>query len=217
MEIVLLERVEKLGQMGDVVKVKDGYARNYLLPQNKALRATKENLSRFEVGRVELEAHNLERRQEAEAVSEKMQGARVVLVRQASDMGQLYGSVSARDVAEALVEKGYRTERQQVVMDRPIKTLGIHAVRVVLHPEVSITVEANVARSKAEAEQQDAGELGAAEQDAEGFFESPEMASSALESDEEAIGEDTDSAGPEGTAEEANTSDESETRSPSET
>jgi large subunit ribosomal protein L9 len=171
MDVILLERVEKLGQMGDVVKVKDGYARNYLLPRQKALRATKQNLTRFESGRVELETQNLERRNEAEAVAGKMDGTRVVLVRQASDMGQLYGSVSARDVAEALAEAGFQTGRQQVVMDRPIKTLGIHSLRVVLHPEVVVTVEANVARSEAEAEQQET----------EAFFESPELAAAALE------------------------------------
>ncbi|MDP6707738.1 MAG: 50S ribosomal protein L9 [Alphaproteobacteria bacterium] len=184
MDVILLERVEKLGQMGDVVKVKDGYARNYLLPRQKALRATKQNLTRFESGRVELETQNLERRNEAEAVAGKMDGTRVVLVRQASDMGQLYGSVSARDVAEALAEAGFQTGRQQVVMDRPIKTLGIHSLKVVLHPEVAVTVEANVARSEAEAEQQEA----------EAFFESPELAAAALEGsttdfDDEPLGE----------------------------
>ena len=165
MDIILLERIEKLGQMGDVVKVKDGYARNFLLPKKKALRATKPNLERFSTERVQLEAHNLERRQEAEAVAEKMQGAKIVLVRQASDMGQLYGSVTARDIADGLTETGYQVTRTQVTLDRPIKTLAIHVVRVVLHPEVMLTIDCNVARSLAEAEQQEA----------EQFFESPEQ------------------------------------------
>ena len=157
MEIILLERIEKLGQMGDVVTVKDGFARNYLLPQRKALRATKDNMARFETDRGALEARNLERKTEAEAVGEKMEGAKIVLVRQASDMGQLYGSATARDIAEGLIENGYQVDRQQVVLERPIKTLGIHGVRVVLHPEIFITVDVNVARSEAEAERQEAG------------------------------------------------------------
>ena len=171
MEIILLERIEHLGQMGDVVRVKDGYARNFLLPKGKALRATKGNLERFENERVELEARNLERRQEAEAVAGKMDGTKVVLVRQASDMGQLYGSVSARDVADSLSEAGFQVDRNQVVLDRPIKSLGIHGVRIALHPEVSVTVDCNVARSEAEAEQQEAGI----------FFDSPELAEEAEE------------------------------------
>jgi large subunit ribosomal protein L9 len=154
MEVVLLERIEKLGQMGDVVKVKPGFARNFLLPQKKALRATKENMARFERQRAELEARNLERRKEAEQVAAKMEGAAIVLVRQAGDTGQLYGSVSARDIMEGLEANGMKVERQQVVLDRPIKTLGIHKVRIALHPEVSVTVDVNVARSEAEAEAQ---------------------------------------------------------------
>ena len=159
MQIILLERIEKLGQMGDVVRVKDGYARNYLLPQKKAMRATEVNRKSFDSRRVELEAHNLERRDEASTVAEKMEGAKVVLVRQASVMGQLYGSVSARDVAESLSEAGYQVERRQVVMDRPIKALGIHSIRITLHPEVSVTVGVNVARTRAEAELQEAGQF----------------------------------------------------------
>ena len=151
MQVVLLERVEKLGQMGDVVRVKNGYARNFLLPQAKALRATTENMKRFERQRAELEARNLERRDEAADVAGRMSDVSCVLVRSASDMGQLYGSVNARDVAESLTAGGYNVERRQIVLDRPIKTLGLHAVRVALHPEVTVTVTVNVARSQDEA------------------------------------------------------------------
>lgn len=177
MDIVLLERVEKLGQMGDVVAVKNGYARNFLLPQGKALRATKSNMELFEARRAELEARNLERRAEAEQVSGKMDGASIVLVRQAGETGQLYGSVAARDVVDGLSEAGFKLERRQVVLDRPIKTLGIHEIKVSLHPEVSITVSVNVARSEAEAELQARGEpIGV-----EDFFEDEEVAAEALE------------------------------------
>ena len=154
MDIILLERVENLGQMGDVVKVRPGYARNYLLPQKKALRATKENLAYFERQRTQLEAVNLQRRSEAESVGDKMDGAKVVILRQAGEGGQLYGSVSARDVADALTEAGFTTARSQVAIERPIKSLGIFPVRIVLHPEVAVSVTVNVARNKDEAELQ---------------------------------------------------------------
>ena len=154
MDVILLERIEKLGQMGDVVSVKPGFARNYLIPQRKALRATKENLSFFEGQRAQLEADNLARRQEAESVAGKIEGLSVVIIRQAGDSGQLYGSVSSRDIAEAVTEAGATIQRGQVVLDRPIKALGIHAVRVRLHPEVSIGISCNIARSEAEAEMQ---------------------------------------------------------------
>ncbi len=154
MEVILLERVEKLGQMGDVVKVKAGFARNYLLPQKKALRATDSNRGRFEQQRSQLEATNLVRRQEAEAIAGKVDGLVVVLIRQAGETAQLYGSVSARDVALAVSEAGVTVERRQVLMDRPIKTLGLHQVRVALHPEVIVSVTANVAKSAGEAEVQ---------------------------------------------------------------
>ncbi len=154
MEVILLERVEKLGQMGDVVRVKDGFARNFLLPRKKALRATDANRKRFETERAQLEAHNLKLKGEAEKVAERMNGASVVVVRQAGDTGQLYGSVSNRDMAEALTSAGYTTDRRQVVLEAPIKALGVHSVRVILHPEVSVTVSVNVARSAAEAEAQ---------------------------------------------------------------
>ncbi|HZT89125.1 MAG TPA: 50S ribosomal protein L9 [Stellaceae bacterium] len=156
-ELILLERVEKLGQMGQVVNVKPGYARNYLLPQKKALRATKENLAYFETQRAQLEANNLKRKSEAGEVAEKLEGLSVVLVRQAGESGQLYGSVSARDISDAVTKAGFTIERHQVVLDRPIKTLGLHPVRIVLHPEVSVSVTANVAQSEEEADMQARG------------------------------------------------------------
>lgn len=158
MEIILLERIGKLGQMGDIVSVKDGYARNFLLPQGKALRATKANLTRFEEERVQLEARNLEMKQEAEAVGAKVNDQSFIVIRQASDTGQLYGSVSTRDIAELITEGGCSVERRQVLLDRPIKVLGLHPVRVSLHPEVAISVTVNVARSEEEAELQAKGE-----------------------------------------------------------
>ncbi|MCA8909672.1 MAG: 50S ribosomal protein L9 [Rhodospirillaceae bacterium] len=151
MEVILLERVENLGQMGDTVRVRPGYARNYLLPQRKALRATKENLTYFERQRTQLEATNLKRRSEAESVSTKLDGVTVVILRQAGEAGQLYGSVTGRDVAEALGGAGFTVGRNQVTIDRPIKTLGLFDIRVVLHPEVAVTVTVNVARSQEEA------------------------------------------------------------------
>lgn len=154
MEVILLERIEKLGQMGDVVQVKPGYARNYLLPQKKALRATKGNLEGFETHRGQLEADNLKRRDEAEAVAKTMQGLTVTLIRQAGDSGQLYGSVTARDIAAAVSEAGFTVDRGQVQQDRPIKALGMHPARVALHPEVDVIVTANVAQSDEEAEAQ---------------------------------------------------------------
>ena len=155
--VVLLERIEKLGQMGQVVNVKPGYARNFLLPKKKALRATKENLVYFEKQRAQLEAQNLTRRTEAEEVAAKLKGLQVVLVRQAGESGQLYGSVSARDIAEAVTASGFTVERQQVVLDHTIKTLGLHELRVALHPEVSVGITANVAQSQEEAEMQAKG------------------------------------------------------------
>ncbi len=145
MDVILLERIERLGQMGDVVNVKAGYARNYLLPRRKALRVTKANLERFKAERATLEAQNLERRADAEAVAGKLDGLAIVLIRQAGDSGQLYGSVTARDVAERLAEAGFVVDRHQVQIERPIKALGLHAIHLALHPEVSVTVSANVA------------------------------------------------------------------------
>lgn len=164
MEVILLERIEKLGQMGDVVKVKPGFARNFLLPQKKALRANKDNLAFFEKQRVQLEALNLKRRDEAQAVAAKMEGLKVLMVRQAGEGGQLYGSVSGRDVADAVKASGFTVERSQVNLDSPIKTLGSYPVRLSLHPEVSITVTVTVARSQEEAERAAAAEAAAAEE-----------------------------------------------------
>jgi large subunit ribosomal protein L9 len=158
MQIILLERIGRLGQMGDVVKVRDGFARNFLLPQGKALRATKENMTRFETERSQLEASNLNRRQEAEAVAKKLNGLSFVVIRQAGDTGQLYGSVSTRDISDAVTAGGFTIDRVQVLLDRPIKNLGLHDVRVSLHPEVEIKVAVNVARTQEEAERQAAGE-----------------------------------------------------------
>lgn len=156
-ELILLERVEKLGQMGQRVMVRPGFARNYLLPQKKALRATKENLGYFESRRAQLEASNLERRGEASEVAEKLQGLSAVIVRQAGENGQLYGSVSARDLAEAVTQAGFTVEKRQIVLERPIKSLGLHPVRVVLHPEVAVTITANIAQSAEEAAMQERG------------------------------------------------------------
>ena len=154
MEVILLERIEKLGQMGDVVKVKSGYMRNYLLPQKKALRATDANKQHFEVQRAQLEAANLEHRAEAEKVGKKLKGLSVVMVRQAGEAGQLYGSVNARDISTAVTEAGFAITRQQVELNKPIKALGLHPVRVSLHPEIGVEVIANVARSQDEAKVQ---------------------------------------------------------------
>jgi large subunit ribosomal protein L9 len=156
-ELILLERVEKLGQMGQLVKVRPGFARNYLLPQKKALRATKDNLAYFETQRAQLEANNLQRKAEAGEVGGKLEGLTVVIVRQAGESGQLYGSVAARDIAEAVTAAGFTIEKRQVALDRPIKTLGLHPLRIMLHPEVSVTVVANVAQSAEEARMQARG------------------------------------------------------------
>jgi large subunit ribosomal protein L9 len=156
-DLILLERVEKLGQMGQIVKVKPGYARNYLLPQKKAMRATKENLAFFETQRAQYIANNLERKAEAGEVGQKLEGLSVVVIRQAGESGQLYGSVAARDIAEGVAAAGFTVDKRQIVLDRPIKTLGLHPVRVMLHPEVGVTVTANVAQSEEGARMQAAG------------------------------------------------------------
>lgn len=158
MEVILLERVAKLGQMGEVVRVKDGYARNFLLPKGKALRATDANKQRFEKERVQLEARNLELKREADAVGAKLDGQSFVVLRQAGETGQLYGSVSPRDLAELMTKAGFSVERSQIVLNVPIKTIGIHKVPVALHPEVEVHVTVNVARSADEAERQARGE-----------------------------------------------------------
>jgi large subunit ribosomal protein L9 len=171
MDVILLERVENLGQMGDLVKVRDGFARNYLLPRHKALRATQENRERFERQRSHLEADNLDRRKEAEQVAARMAGLSVVMVRQAGDTGQLYGSVNARDIAAAVTEAGFTVDRRQVALNTLIKALGLHSARVVLHPEVSVEVTVNVARSQEEAKLQSAGVDVTAEEEMEAAAE----------------------------------------------
>jgi large subunit ribosomal protein L9 len=157
MEVILLERVEKLGAIGDVVSVKNGFARNYLLPNKKALRANASNKKLFEANRARIEADNASRRTDAEAASKGVDGKTVQLIRQASNTGQLYGSVSARDIVEALDADGAKVTKSQIVLDRPIKAIGVHQVRVALHPEVSVTVKVNVARSPEEADLQAQG------------------------------------------------------------
>ena len=158
MQVILLERIGRLGQMGDVVNVKNGYARNFLLPQKKALRATPDNLARFEKDRAQLEARNLELKKEAEAVAGKLNGKSFLAIRQAGDTGQLYGSVTTRDIAEVVTAGGFSLDRRQVVLDRPIKTLGLQPIRIALHPEVIVQVSLNIARSQDEADRQARGE-----------------------------------------------------------
>jgi len=157
MEVILLERIEKLGAIGDVVKVKNGYARNFLLPNGKALRANDSNRKVFEANRENIEAQNAERRSAAESESKTIDGVRIQLIRQASNAGHLYGSVSARDIAEALETGGHKVAKNHIILDRPIKALGVHDVKVSLHPEVSVTIHVNVARSPEEAELQAQG------------------------------------------------------------
>jgi large subunit ribosomal protein L9 len=158
MQVILLERIEKLGQMGDVVTVKNGYARNFLLPKGKALRATEANQSIFDGQRAQLETRNLEQRGEAQSVADRLDGQNFVVIRQAGDSGQLYGSVSGRDIADTVTENGFSVARNQVVLDRPIKALGLHEVRIALHPEVTANVTINVARTEEEAVRQARGE-----------------------------------------------------------
>ena len=178
MQVILLERVAKLGQMGDVVDVKPGYARNYLLLQGKALTASDENIKQFEAQKAQLEARNLETRKEAEDLGNRLDGQQFIVIRQASDGGSLYGSVTTRDAAEAATEAGYSVDRKQIVIESPIKELGLHSVSVTLHPEVAISISLNVARSPEEAELQASGksiqEL-AAEEEAAAEFEIAEL------------------------------------------
>ena len=203
MEVILLERIEKLGQMGDVVKVKPGFARNYLLPKRKALRATKDNLAVFETQRGQLEAQNLERKQEAESVAEKLDDLQVVMIRQAGDTGQLYGSVTARDLAEAVSEAGFTIERSQVVMDKATKMLGLHPIKIRLHPEVTVTVVANVARSEAEAESQaKAGRVVTVEEQLEAEEAALEATLAEIEGEDEAAEQEAEDASSEEETEE---------------
>ena len=184
MEVILLERIEKLGQMGDIVSVKPGYARNFLLPQEKALRANAENRSKFDTMKAQLEAENLKAREDAEAVAEKMDGASIPMVRQASDTGVLYGSVSTRDIAMGATDAGFTINRSQVVLDRAIKTLGSHDIKVRLHPEVSVTISILVAKSEEEA-------LGLVVDEEE---EAPVLVFSGLDDDADYSGRDDDGA-----------------------
>ncbi len=193
MQVVLLERVAKLGQMGDVVSVKNGFARNFLMPQGKALRATKANLANFETQRVQLEANNLESKGEAESLAAKLNGQIFVVIRSASDAGSLYGSVTGRDAAEMATAEGFTVDKKQVVLAAPVKELGLHDMQVVLHPEVSATITINVARSEEEAELQASGksiqEL-QAEAEAEAEFDIAELfddiGAAALDDDDDA-------------------------------
>ena len=195
MEVILLQRVAKLGQMGEVVRVKDGFARNFLLPQGKALRATKDNRAKFDGMKAQLEATNLEQKKEADAVGAKLNGKSFVVLRQASDVGQLFGSVSARDIAEIASKGGYTVARNQIDLQAPIKSIGMHTVPVALHPEVEVTITINVARNTDEAERQARGEdvtqrreetdEEAAAADAAAFFEKPEAVA-----DDQGTGED---------------------------
>ena len=178
MQVILLQRVAKLGQMGDVVDVKSGYARNFLLPQKKALTASKANIAHFETQKAQLEANNLESKKEAEAMGVKLNGQQFIVIRQASDGGNLYGSVTTRDVSDVATAEGFTVDRKQVVIPRPIKELGLHDATVILHPEVEAVVQLNVARSAEEAELQASGksiqEL-AAEEEAAAEFEIQEL------------------------------------------
>lgn len=227
MQVILLERIGKLGQMGDTVTVKDGYARNYLLPQGKALRASEANKERFEKERVTLETRNLELKSEAEGVAAKLNDQSFVAIRQAGDTGQLYGSVSTRDIADIITEAGYSVARNQVQLDKPIKVLGVHPLHVTLHPEVIISVNVNVARSDEEAKRQARGEdvtaqdgEEAAEEETitvEEVFEDEELAKKAEEtleadaqSDEAETSADTEDESSEETAEAESGSDKAE-------
>ncbi|GLK72787.1 50S ribosomal protein L9 [Ancylobacter dichloromethanicus] len=184
MEVILLERVAKLGQMGEVVRVRDGYARNFLLPSGKALRATKENKGRFDSMKAQLETRNLELKTEAAKVGETMKGTEIVLVRQAGETGHLYGSVSTRDIAEALTAAGFSVERRQIILNHPIKTIGVHEVPVTLHPEVEVAIRANVARSAEEAQRQSRGEDLSVRRDDEDEDESEYLEEAPAEADE---------------------------------
>jgi large subunit ribosomal protein L9 len=203
MEVILLERIAKLGQMGDVVRVKDGFARNFLLPKGKALRATQDNRSRFEHMKVDLESRNLEQKGEAEKIAKKLDGQRFTVLRQAAEGGQLYGSVSPRDIVTLVVEKGFVISRAQIALNTPIKAIGLYKVPVTLHPEVEVTVDVTVARNADEAERiargedvtvaRDRDEAEAAVAAAEAFFE-PEAAEAVRGRDGDAPANEADAA-----------------------
>ncbi|QHQ34538.1 50S ribosomal protein L9 [Algicella marina] len=194
MEVVLLERVAKLGQMGEVVNVKQGYARNFLLPQGKALRATEANMARFEAEKAQLEARNLETKKEADALATKLGGQQFIVIRSASDAGALYGSVTPRDIADAATAEGFSVDKKQIILPNPIKELGLHGVEITLHPEVEVEITINVARSQEEAELQASGktiqEL-QAEADAEAEFDIAELfdevGAAALDEDDDLV------------------------------
>ena len=189
MEVILLERVGRLGQMGEVVRVKDGFARNFLLPQGKALRATKDNRSKFEGMKVQLEARNLELKSEADKIGSKLNGKNFVVLRQASETGQLYGSVSARDIASILSDGGYSVTRNQIALHAPIKMIGMHTVPVALHPEVEVSVTVNVARNADEAERQARGEdMTQRREEADEAAEAAAQAAAVFEKPEDAEG-----------------------------
>lgn len=189
MDVILLERVQNLGQIGDVVKVKPGYARNFLLPQRKALRATEANKAKFEAQRAQIEAMNLEKRSEAEKIRGKVDGLKVVLIRQAGETGQLFGSVNGRDVADAVTAAGFTIDRRQVILDRPIKVLGLHELRLALHPEVIVAITANVAKSTEEAEAQEkaGGYVGRTEEEAPADLDSMLAEADAAVADEKPV------------------------------
>ncbi len=211
MQVILLERVAKLGQMGDIVTVKQGFGRNFLLPQGKALRATDANKAVFDAQKSQLEAANLETKKEADAVAAKLDGQQFVVIRSASDAGSLYGSVTTRDAADAATEAGFTVDKKQIELDTPIKEIGLHDMTVVLHPEVSCTIQVNVARSDEEAEIQAAGKSVidmAAEAEAEAEFEIAELFDDMGAAAAEDFGDDEDAAPAAEAAEE--TSDEGE-------
>ena len=212
MQVVLLERIAKLGQMGDIVTVKDGYARNFLLPQEKALRANKQNMERFESERAQLEADNLKLKTEAEAVKAKMDGESVIIIRQSSETGQLYGSVNTRDIATSYTEAGFSLNKSQIILDAPIKELGIYDISVSLHPEVEANVKINVARTEEEAELQARGESVTIEAEEEETVEIEEVFEEGVEVslDDEAQAEETVEAAPEETTEVASDEEASE-------
>ncbi|WP_071674850.1 50S ribosomal protein L9 [Nioella nitratireducens] len=209
MDVILLERVAKLGQMGDVVSVKEGYARNYLLPQRKALRANDNNIKSFEAQKAQLEARNLETKKEAEDLAARLNGQQFIVIRSASDSGALYGSVTTRDAADSATEAGFSLDRKQVALSRPIKDLGLHIVHVRLHPEVEVDIELNVARSPEEAELQASGKSIqdlAAEAEAAADFEIAELfdeIGSAANDDDDERGEEPAGASEDGSDEEA--------------
>lgn len=204
MEVILLERIARLGQMGDVVRVRDGYARNFLLPQGKALRANKANMAQFESQRAQLEARNLERKTEAAAVAEKLDGQAFIVIRSAGDTGQLYGSVSTRDVADLVSAGGFSILRTQVQLNAPIKTLGVHKLKIALHPEVDASITVNIARTEDEAERQARGEdvsIRRSEYEMEPIVDEDEMFDEDARARREAESEDAEAAGEEASPE----------------